>query len=556
MHSFALTFIALLFTVSISVQPLAVLAAEPIAADILPEASVVMSEIYSDSALSPEKGTSPEHEFIELYNQSSESVALASLMLVRDDDLETVETDGTMILAGGDLQPGEYRIFNPPFSLLNSGTAIELYYVSETEELLVQSVDYSADLPRGTSSLHLYDDVWKIATPATPNAAPPSEPANQIAEEPVASQPGDDEAEPPIDGGDDPVDTTDPEQPQDEVESDPTPDGTLPGQPSTCAADNVQISEIVANPAGNDKDGGEFIELYNAGDSDALLLGCGLSTDKLSAYEFDETDTIPAKRYKAFTMYDDLLNAGGTVTFVAGNYEDLVKYPPLGDDEAYALIAGAWQLTKKRTAGQTNALPTAIETVTGGLGALTPCAGGKFRNPLTNRCKSNAIATSGLRECAADQFRNPATNRCKKLGTDNSALKPCSPGQYRSPETNRCRGASLASANLKPCDAEQERNPATNRCRKTAGESSTLQACKEGYERNPDTNRCRKEDTTSGAALNGGGSSTGTGASTTGQNLAIVAIAGIFLAFFLLYEYRLTIRDWFTRAWVKPPQTS
>lgn len=65
--------------------------------------------------------------------------------------------------------------------------------------------------------------------------------------------------------------------------------------------------------------------------------------------------------------------------------------------------------------------------------ALAPCPEGKYRNPLTNRCKSIETASTSLKECAEGYERNPETNRCRKItsaSTNNGADYAITPTEH------------------------------------------------------------------------------------------------------------------------------
>ncbi|MDR1196678.1 MAG: lamin tail domain-containing protein [Candidatus Nomurabacteria bacterium] len=115
------------------------------------------------------------------------------------------------------------------------------------------------------------------------------------------------------------------------------------------------------------------------------------------------------------------------------------------------------------------------------------CETGKHINEETGNCIKDADPPA---ECAEDQFRNPETGRCKKLAAAKT-LADCPAGKYRNPETNRCKNIVDATSTLVPCKEGQYRNPETNRCKKIDSDDG-LKPCAEGYERNPETNRCRK----------------------------------------------------------------
>ena len=112
----------------------------------------------------------------------------------------------------------------------------------------------------------------------------------------------------------------------------------------------------------------------------------------------------------------------------------------------------------------------------------------------------DSVQTKELKSCPAGKYRNPLTNRCKNIeassshNTDFDSEKTCPTGQYRNPETGRCKNNKTSTITaVKECKAGYERNPETNRCRKIKTETNNLKPCKDGYERNPETNRCRKK---------------------------------------------------------------
>lgn len=274
-----------------------------------------------------------------------------------------------------------------------------------------------------------------------------------------------------------PVDTdnnaTDFDQPGDpfpEVNQSPT-DNSTPNDPPpatpTCQND-VTINELESDPIGLEADGGEFVELYNPSDTDAVLSGCTLASSKYASpiVTFTDSDTILSHGYFVYNLTDKLTNANGSVTYTTDTREDVVTYSNMHEGEAMAFFTTGWEVTNQPTplAANLHYLEATDGTIADVSTTLSPCPDGKYRNPDTNRCKSIVVAVT--------------------------ALTPCDDGEYRNPDTNRCKKITTASTALTPCDAGQERNPDTNRCRKVA--TTTLTACKDGYERNPDTNRCRK----------------------------------------------------------------
>ena len=67
--------------------------------------------------------------------------------------------------------------------------------------------------------------------------------------------------------------------------------------------------------------------------------------------------------------------------------------------------------------------------------------------------------------CPQGKVINEATGNCVNVSSD-AVLEPCPPGKYRNPLTNRCKSILASTSELKPCPEGYERNPETNRCRK------------------------------------------------------------------------------------------
>lgn len=311
------------------------------------------------------------------------------------------------------------------------------------------------------------------------------------------------------------VDPEVPEEPQEPQEPEPT----EPEESQSCSV--IELSEVLPNPMGDDASG-EFIELYNSSDQAVSLNGCSLrlgTTGK--TYTFASDAQMAVHEYKAFyygTTALQLSNSGGEVWLLAPGVQSSLTYPSSTDDQAWALIDGAWQTTFRPTPNAQNVLyipgESDDDTTTDIIAAsIEPCPVGKYRNPATNRCKNTDSEPAA---CDAGQERNPETNRCRKIATTSSTTTPCEPGQ--------------------------ERNPLTNRCRKIASSTSTTTACAEGQERNPETNRCRK---VAGASTSK--ASPDDTAGKANQNYRILIAVLILIAGYALYEYRQDIRSNFNK---------
>jgi hypothetical protein len=411
------------------------------------ENPVIVTEVYPDAPSSVTEKDPVLGEFIELHNTTSEAVSLNGFSL----EIVTIGsgTVYTVDLTGKTLAPLEYLDIRDldssvNFSLSNDSATVELKYTVGTLVLTLSSLTYTA-LISGFSWSYIGNEwVAGLPTPAAENQALPAE------------------------------------EPEDEPPASPA-----------CDITNVFINEILPNPAGSDAAGGEFVELHNTGSGPVSLAGCQIKTDKLPELTLPDI-TLGPGGYYAVGLSDDLLNSGGGVWFITKTTEEIVEYSALGDDEAWALLGGKWQLTELSTPGAAN-LPTP-----------------------------------------------------EKPQAEDEGPEPCPPGKFRNPETNRCKNLSETAGSLLPCQPGQERNPLTNRCRKTSSTGSSRAPCGPGEERNPDTNRCRKVATgVAGAAT----FSTNTPAELHDGFLVIVALLAIAYGF---YEYRLDIANQLSKLRRKP----
>jgi len=234
--------------------------------------------------------------------------------------------------------------------------------------------------------------------------------------------------------------------------------------------EGVQLSEILANPAGDDGQG-EYIELYNPANSDQTLYGCSLQLSNGKQYIFKSTDVLTEHQYLAFPYAVTALqlsNSGASITLITASGQITTTYPAVGDDEAWALVGGIWSTTSHPTPNLANTSSTKdtpdTETTDSLLIEVGPCPAGKYRNPTTNRCRNISLLDEAPTACVIGQERNPSTGRCRKIATASTQVA-CQPSQERNPDTGRCRKVETANTQ-KPCEAGQERNAETGRCRK------------------------------------------------------------------------------------------
>ncbi len=240
------------------------------------------------------------------------------------------------------------------------------------------------------------------------------------------------------------------------------------------------ITEVLANVTGSDI-GREFIEFYNPNNEALSLSGyivqIGKSYEK--AFRLDDIGlSAGLEPYSYLVVYDSQLNftllntnSGVRVLAPAGNIVSDVQYREPPDDQSWSLIDNSWVYTNQPTPANQNQ-PSYFEeaevlAVSTGSSVSTACLPGKYRHPITNRCRNIENDTVMLAACDNDEYRNPETNRCRKTATLASTLAACAEGYERNLETNRCRKEVATTTTLTPCQAGYERNPETNRCRKS-----------------------------------------------------------------------------------------
>lgn len=308
-----------------------------------------------------------------------------------------------------------------------------------------------------------------------------------------------------------------------------------------CQAAAVFINEILANPAGADSDGGEFVELYNDSVEPVSLKSCLLTTDKEANMPLPEVTLDPGEFY-AFQLADKLLNAGGTVTFITRATEDTVIYPALKDDEAWGFYESAWQFVRP-TPGATNVLAASSHETCGASGVIlteilanpegADTAGGEFvefynsgnQTADLTGCKiatdkDDSIELPGFLLQPGEYYALMLADKLLNGGgtvvfSGSDAVQSISyvslgdneswalinnrwevtniptPGAPNQPSATEPRvlGANTV---LESCPPGKFRNPETNRCKNIASQASSLIPCDPGQERNPKTNRCRK----------------------------------------------------------------
>ncbi len=474
-------------------------------------------------------GTATE-EFIELYNSGGTTIDLTNWRLEYSSYTDITKNEIAVI--DGQLPPNGHLLLVSNSYMVPEGTTPDLLF------------GYNGGMSGTGGHIKLIDDVnnerdrlgWGTAQFAETASA--TAPAGGFSSARINSQDSDNNY------NDFAVSTSPSPKGGDLEESGPTNQPTEPVIYPT-----IEITELLPDPASpklDDED--EFIEIYNPNDETVLLIGYVLQTG--SSYQYSYTlpaFVISANEYLALYSSETnlvLSNSGGQARILDPNGEILNssdEYLEASEDNSWALIDEVWRTTNQLTPGAANKPNLVLAEQENSDQTIEPCPDGKYRNPLTNRCKS-VESGLGLKPCAPDQSRNPSTNRCKK-SIGESPLTPCAPGQYRNPETNRCRKTS-SSTGLKPCNDDQYRNPLTNRCKKKDAMSS-LVPCQEGQERSAETNRCQK---VAGLAT---GALSNPATVQTKSNYKIIAIIALLATGYGIFEYRQEIRNFVTKVFSK-----
>lgn len=119
--------------------------------------------------------------------------------------------------------------------------------------------------------------------------------------------------------------------------------------------------------------------------------------------------------------------------------------------------------------------------------ALPACPAGKYRDPISHRCRNVPIEPAAPFDCPTGSYLNPETGRCKKFpvnsGYGGKTEKPCRKGYQRDVATGICR-------RIIAFDDSNKTASSSNKAKKTA--PNKPKPCRPGYTRNPDTGRCRK----------------------------------------------------------------
>lgn len=202
----------------------------------------------------------------------------------------------------------------------------------------------------------------------------------------------------------------------------------------------VEFSELYTYFEGTNAE--QFIELFNRSEESAMLDGCAL---KYKNHIYALSGTIEANGFKAIYNKTELgvaLTKNPTSTNVLELIDvdetvvDVLTYTS-GQKKGVSLAMIGFNSDGSEKWVQTYNLTPGAENI---YQQFKTCPIGKVINLETGNCVNETSLTSTLAACPEGKYRNPLTGRCKSYATTaSSELKPCAEGYERNPDTGRCR---------------------------------------------------------------------------------------------------------------------
>lgn len=405
-------------------------------------APVLISEVQLRSTASASE------EFIELYNNSDQTVDLSTYKLeyytASATAFSPLNTPGKTIELSGNLYPHGYFLvassgYLPGVATLNLATSLGLNdstgavrlarneaTATSTEDVIgwgtaklyegtvatkpatgkTLARNLSETLMTDTDNNSVDFSVLNEETPSSANVAPPtSDP-----------EPTPDPDETP------PLETPDPAP---IVEPVTTPDPV----PATVLLP-LSISELLPNPASPaTDDADEFVELYNPNDQEVSLEGYRVETGANYTYHYVFSEgVIPAHGYLAVFSKDTnltlsnsaggarLLDPSGAIVYEVLPYEDA------NDGEAWAYIDGVWKWTLTPTPSVVNALRLPVLPIAK---ANNPVAKAKStKTTTTAKPKTTTAKTATAKKTTASKVKAASTTNADEAPLGPAPLHP------------------------------------------------------------------------------------------------------------------------------------
>ncbi|MBI2415813.1 MAG: lamin tail domain-containing protein [Candidatus Kerfeldbacteria bacterium] len=299
----------------------------------LPITSPVYSTAVSIVELLPNpSGSESSDEFIELYNDSTDTIDLTDWMVS--------DATATDYVLSGSIGANQYLVIYREASHLalnNTGDTVELFH---PDGALVDTITYTGSVDDDVSYAYTTATDWQWSITATPGRS------NVITNTETAEEDEPDEDAEATEEDDTTENTNSPEE-----------DDTI--EPSHDFSDDIMLSELLPDPAGSDATD-EWIELYNAGQADVNLYDWQI-TDASNDYTFSDVSTITTGGYIVLPVTDSgisLNNSGETISLLdpAGEVIDTVTYEAATTGESYVYLNDTWQWTTTLTPGSINVI--------------------------------------------------------------------------------------------------------------------------------------------------------------------------------------------------------
>ncbi len=319
---------------AIEEEPAAEEADEEIAEEVTDEA-VAVSMLISEFVVDPNEG---ENEWIELVNVTNAAIDLAGWTLE--------DAAGKQTVLEGTVAAGEYLLVTAPLGKLNNdGDSILLKDVAGT---LVDSVKYGTDeLPSpkdGAALARIELGTFELTYKTTPGSANVIDPEKPIVVEEVETF--------------DPLVESDPSDQEAEAVVEET---------SISIVTIIRINEFVADPAG---DGVEWIELYNASNTQVMLEGWSIEDASGKATDLSAM-TIEADGYTLIESPKGKLNNNGDTVVLKDASGAIVEsvtyggdgYPVPKDGESLARDGETFTVTELTTPGAPNLIFAALQEI-------------------------------------------------------------------------------------------------------------------------------------------------------------------------------------------------
>jgi len=315
-------------------------------------ATIDTGVIISELLINPE-GADTVGEFIEVYNAGNVAVDITGWSL--NDKIGKIKTFSVL---GVDINPGEYKVFyysETKISLNNDGDGVVL---SDQNGCKVYETLISGVAKEGVSYALDENSDWQwtiVSTPGEGNVIDAGE--ENSPDETEDSTAGDIVAE--SDGN---INTGD----------NNTSNGASSASNNISTEEDAKIiiSEFLLNPEGNDQLG-EFIEVYNPGDSVVDLSGWILEDQagKIKTYSISEGTSLKAGQYKTFYSYETgiSLNNTGDGVVLKNTRQGIICKTYLSGAVSEGLSCaldedGGWQETMSPTPGEENIIIYAVSS--------------------------------------------------------------------------------------------------------------------------------------------------------------------------------------------------